>query len=52
MHYTLRYTTIVKRNYLEKLNITKNALIFLSGGPDDHRFTFNSQFIYKLKHMI
>ena len=32
-----------------KINITKNALFFLSRAPADHSFTFDSQFLYELK---
>ena len=33
-------------------NSTKTALFFLSRAPNHHNFTFNSQFLYKLKHMV
>ena len=33
-----------------KINVTKNAIFFLSQAPTDHSFTFNSQFLYELKH--
>ena len=34
------------------MNITKNALFFLSRAPTHHSFTFNSQFLNELKHMV
>ena len=34
----------------DKINVRKNALFFLSRAPTHHSFTFNSQFLYKLKH--
>ena len=34
----------------DKINVTKNALFFLSQAPTHHSFTFNSQFLYDLKH--
>ena len=33
-----------------KINVTKNAIFFLSQAPTDHSFTFNSQILYELKH--
>ena len=35
----------------DKINVTKNAS-FLSGAPTHHGFTFNSQFLYELKHKV
>ena len=35
-----------------KINVIKNPLFFLSGAPTHHSFTFNSQFLYELKHMV
>ena len=35
-----------------KINITKNALFFLSRAPTHHSFTFNSQFLYELKRQV
>ena len=36
----------------DKINVTKNALFILLQAPTHHSFTFNSQFIYELKHMV
>ena len=36
----------------DKINITENALFFLSRTLTQHSFTFNSQFSYELKHMV
>ena len=36
----------------EKVKNTKNALFFLSQAPTLHRFTFNSRFLYELKHKV
>ena len=33
-----------------KISVTKNALYFLLRAPTHHSFTFNSQFLYELKH--
>ena len=41
-----------KKNFSDKINVTKNALFFLLRAPTHHRFTFNSRFPYKLKHKI
>ena len=35
-----------------KINVTKNALFILLQAPTHHSFTFNSQFIFELKHMV
>ena len=35
-----------------KINVTKNALFFLSRAPTHHSFTFNLQFLYELKHKV
>ena len=35
-----------------KINVTKNALFFLSRAAIHHSFTFNSQFLYQLKHKV
>ena len=34
----------------DKINITKNELIFLSRAPTHHSFTFTSQSLHELKH--
>ena len=37
---------------INKINVTKTALFSLSRVPAYHRFNFNSQFLYELKHMV
>ena len=34
------------------MNVTKNTLSFLSWAPSHYSFTFNSQFLYEVKHMV
>ena len=36
----------------DKINVTKNALFFLLQAPTYHSFTFTSQLLYKLNHMV
>ena len=36
----------------DKINVTKNALFFLSRALIHHSFTFNSQFLYELNHKV
>ena len=36
----------------DKVNVTKNAPIFLSRASVHHSFTFNSRFLYVLKHKV
>ena len=36
----------------DKINGTKDALFFLSQAPTHHSFTFDSKFLYELKHKI
>ena len=43
---------MLKKFPSDKINGTKNALFFLSGAPAHRRFTFNLQFLYKLKHKV
>ena len=43
---------MLKKFHPDKLNVTKNALFFLSRASAHHGFTFNSQFLYELKHMV
>ena len=43
---------MLKKFPSDKVNITKFALFFLSQAPTHHRFTFNSQFLFKRKHMV
>ena len=42
----------LKKFLSDKINVTKNALFFLSRAPAHNSFTFNSQFLYELKHMV
>ena len=37
---------------INKINVTKTALLSLPRVPAYHRFNFNSQFLYELKHMV
>ena len=37
---------------LDKINVTNNALFFLSRAPPHYSFTFNSQFLNELNHMV
>ena len=46
------YTEIIKKIPLDKIKVTKNALFFLSRALTNHSFTFNLQFLYKLKHKV
>ena len=46
VHYTLRQNTNMGKT------LHKNALFFLSRAPTHHSFTFNSQFLYGLKHKV
>ena len=41
-----------KKFPLDKINGTKNALVFLSQAPTHHGFTFNLRFLYELKHKV
>ena len=34
------------------MNVTKNALSFFSRAPAHDSFTFNSRFLYELKHKV
>ena len=43
-------TRMLKKLSSDKINVTKNALFFLSHAPIHHSFTFNSRFLYELKH--
>ena len=36
----------------DKINGTKNALLFLSRTPTHHSFTFSLRFLYELKHKV
>ena len=44
------YYTLTQNPNVKKLQ--KNALFFLSRVPTNHSFTFNSQFLYGLKHKV
>ena len=41
---------MLKKSSSDKINVTKNALFFLSRAPTHQSFTFNLQFLYELKH--
>ena len=43
---------MLKQFHLHKINATKMHSFFLSRAPTDHTFTFNSQFLYELRHMV
>ena len=45
-------TLMLKNLSSDKINVTKNALFFLSRAPNLHIFTFNLQFLYELKHKV
>ena len=44
--------TNAKKIPLEKINVTKNALFFISQAPALHSFTFHLQLLYELKHKV
>ena len=50
--YTIHWdkTQILKKFPSDKINGTKNALLFLSRAATHHSFTFNLPFLYELKH--
>ena len=53
IYYTLRYNTTVKKDLtLDKMNGSKNALIFLLRAPTNHSFSFNLEFLYEVKHKV
>ena len=39
-------------NKYTKINVIKNALLFLPRAPTHHSFTFNLQFLHELKHKV
>ena len=43
---------MLKKFPSDKINFIKNALIFLSWVPIHQSFTFNSRFLYELKHKV
>ena len=49
IHCTLRSNTNVKKIPMKKINVTKNALLFLSRAPTHHSFTLNLRFLYELE---
>ena len=52
--YTMHWdnTQMLKRNSSDKINATKNSLFFFSQAPAHHSLTFNSHFLYELKHTV
>ena len=52
LQYTIRWdkTQILKKFPSDKINSTKNALVFLSRAPTLRSFTFNLRFLNELKH--
>ena len=54
IQYTIRWdkTQILKKVPSDKINVTKNALFFISWAPIHHNFTFNLRFLYELKHKV
>ena len=45
-------TQMLKKFPSDKINVRENDLFFLSRAPIHHTFTFHSQFLYVLKHMV
>ena len=43
---------MLKKSPSNKINGTKNAVLFLSQALTHHSFTFNLQFLYELKHKV
>ena len=43
---------MLKKFPSDKIIVTQNALFFHSRAPAHHSFTFNSRFLYELKHMV
>ena len=43
---------MLKKFPSDKINVAKTALFFPLPAPTHHSFTFNSRFIYDLKHKI
>ena len=52
LYINIKHKTNIKKNCSEKINVTKNALFLLSRATTHHSFTFNSQFLYELKHKV
>ena len=43
---------MLKKFPSDKINVTKNAVFFLSQSPIYYSFTFNLRFLYELKHKV
>ena len=43
---------MLKKFPLDKINVIKDALFFLSRAPPHDSFSFNSQFLHGVKHMV
>ena len=50
MHYTLRQQTNVKKMSFKQNKRYLKCTLFFSEAPSYHSFTFNSRFLYELKH--
>ena len=52
IQYTIHWDKIkmLKKFLLDKINVTKNALFFLSRAQTHHSFAYNSRFLCELKH--
>ena len=46
--YSIYFTS--SKKLLQKISVTRNALFPFSPAPTHHSFTFNSRFLYELKH--
>ena len=51
IQYTISWDKTIKIYFVQNKRY-KKALFFLSRAPSQHSFTFNSQFLYELKHMV
>ena len=52
IHYALSKIQMLKKLSFNKINGTKNALLFLSRAPTHDHITFNLRFLYELKHKV
>ena len=43
---------MLKKVPSDKIDVTENALFFLSRAPTHYSFTFNFKFLNELKHMV
>ena len=43
---------MLKKFPSDKINSTRNSLLFLSRAPTHHSFTFKSRFLYELKRKV